>query len=147
MTAPEPPAEPRTPAAPEAPAPHTVPEATAAPGGASAPGAAGPWNLPASGDPFASHFQRELSRSWDDVRARPGLDRRTRSAVALTALVAGRHFDALGDHIRTALRDGLTAAEIREVIIQTSVHCGVHAAGTAFRIAAEVAREESAAGE
>ena len=69
---------------------------------------------------------------------REGLDRRSRSIVTLTALVAGRHFDELEFHLRAALRNGLTKEEVVEVLLQTAVYCGVPAANSAFAVANRV---------
>ncbi|WP_208949397.1 carboxymuconolactone decarboxylase family protein, partial [Streptomyces rochei] len=62
---------------------------------------------------------------------------------ALTALVAGGHLEELPPHLRAALRNGLTPAEIREVLLQAAVYCGVAAASGAFRVAQQVIREET----
>ncbi|MFD5558829.1 4-carboxymuconolactone decarboxylase [Streptomyces sp. NPDC127068] len=98
----------------------------------------------AAADEFSEDFQRFVTRyAWGDVWDRPGLDRRMRSTVALTALVAGGHPEELGTHIRAALRNGLTPREIKEVLLQTAVYCGVPAANRAFRVAQEVIREET----
>jgi 4-carboxymuconolactone decarboxylase len=85
---------------------------------------------------FTADFQQLVTRyAWDEIWGRPGLDRRTRSAVALTALIAGGHHDELAMHVRAALRNGLTREQIGEVILQSAIYCGVPAANTAFRIA------------
>lgn len=95
-------------------------------------------------DEFSGDFQELLTRyAWGEVWDRPGLDRRTRSCVTLTALVAGGHVEELPVHIRAALRNGLTPAEIKEVLLQTAVYCGVPAANRAFRVAQQVVREET----
>ncbi|HET7355304.1 MAG TPA: 4-carboxymuconolactone decarboxylase [Nocardioidaceae bacterium] len=84
-------------------------------------------------------FQELITRyAWGGVWTRDGLDRRSRSMVTLTALVAGRHFDELEFHLRAALRIGLTREEIVEVLIQTAVYCGVPAANSAFAVADRV---------
>ncbi len=84
-------------------------------------------------------FQEFITRyAWGDVWTRPGLDRRSRSIVVLTALVAGRHFEELEFHLRAALTNGLTKEEIVEVLLQTSVYCGVPAANSAFAVAKRV---------
>ena len=70
-------------------------------------------------------------------------DVRSRSIATLTALVAGGHLDELASHTRAALRNGLTPSEIKEVLLQTAVYCGVPAAGSAFRVAQQVIREET----
>jgi 3-oxoadipate enol-lactonase / 4-carboxymuconolactone decarboxylase len=80
--------------------------------------------------------------AWGGVWTRPGLDRRSRSMITLTALVAGGHTDELALHLHAARRNGLTVGEITEVLLQTAVYCGVPAANTAFRIARKVLEEE-----
>ena len=84
-------------------------------------------------------FQELITRfAWGGVWTRDGLDRRSRSMVTLTALVAGRHFDELEFHLRAALTNGLTREEIVEVLLQTAVYCGVPAANSAFAVARRV---------
>jgi 3-oxoadipate enol-lactonase / 4-carboxymuconolactone decarboxylase len=98
----------------------------------------------AQADEFSGDFQELLTRyAWGEIWDRPGLDRRARSCVALTALVAGGHTDELAPHLRAALRNGLTPAEIKEVLLQAAVYCGVPAASGAFRVAQQVIREET----
>jgi 4-carboxymuconolactone decarboxylase len=82
------------------------------------------------------------SYAWGEVWTRPGLDRRTRSVVTLTALIAHGHWEELEMHLRAALRNGLTGDEIAEVILQTAVYCGVPAANHAFAIAQGVLNQE-----
>lgn len=84
-------------------------------------------------------FQDLITRyAWGEIWARPGLDRRTRSAITLTALIALGHHEELALHLRGAIRIGLTRAEIREILLQSAIYCGVPAANTAFRIASQV---------
>lgn len=91
-------------------------------------------------------FQDLITRyAWGSVWTRPGLDRRSRSIVTLTALVAGRHYDELEFHLRAALRNGLERGEIIEVLLQTAVYCGVPAANAAFAVAKRVLGDTSAA--
>jgi 3-oxoadipate enol-lactonase/4-carboxymuconolactone decarboxylase len=98
----------------------------------------------AAADDFAEDFQELLTRyAWGEVWNRPGLDRRTRSCITLTALVAGGHFDDLAAHTRAALRNGLTPQEIGEVLLQAAVYCGVTAADRAFKVARTVIRQET----
>ncbi|MCS0600067.1 4-carboxymuconolactone decarboxylase [Streptomyces sp. LP11] len=98
----------------------------------------------AGADEFSGDFQELVTRyAWGEVWGRPGLDRRTRSCVTLTALVAGGHLEELAFHTRAALRNGLTPEEIREVLLQTAVYCGVPAANRAFRVAQQVIRAET----
>ena len=92
---------------------------------------------------FTADFQDLITRyAWGEIWTRPGLDRRTRSAVALTALVAAGRMDELPMHVRAALRNGLSEDEIKEVLLQTAVYCGVPAANTAFAVAARVLDEK-----
>ena len=81
-------------------------------------------------------FQDFITRyAWGDVWSRPGLDRRTRSIVTLTALTAIRAENEIAMHVRAAITNGLTPAEITEVILHTAVYAGVPAANAAFAIA------------
>ena len=92
--------------------------------------------------PFNESFQDLITRyAWGEIWARPGLDRRMRSCITLTALVALGHDDELALHVRAALRNGLTPAEISEVLLQCAIYCGVPAANSAFRIAQQVISE------
>ncbi|MGW7264650.1 bifunctional 3-oxoadipate enol-lactonase/4-carboxymuconolactone decarboxylase PcaDC [Streptomyces sp. NPDC054842] len=98
----------------------------------------------ASADAFSGDFQELVTRyAWGEIWDRPGLDRRSRSCVTLTALVAGGHLDELAFHTRAALRNGLTPDEIKEVLLQAAVYCGVPAANSAFKVAQAVIREET----
>ncbi|WP_438290842.1 bifunctional 3-oxoadipate enol-lactonase/4-carboxymuconolactone decarboxylase PcaDC [Streptomyces sp. HUAS TT7] len=98
----------------------------------------------AGADAFGTDFDELTTRhAWGEVWARDGLDRRTRAAVALAALATGGHLDDLAAHTRAALRAGLTPDEIKEVLLQTGVYCGVPAANAAFRVAGAVIREET----
>ncbi|MFE9681021.1 4-carboxymuconolactone decarboxylase [Streptomyces sp. NPDC002701] len=98
----------------------------------------------AQADEFSGDFQEFVTRyAWGEIWDRPGLDRRSRSCVTLTALVAGGHLDELAFHTRAALRNGLTPVEIKEVLLQAAVYCGVPAANSAFRVAQQVIREET----
>ena len=91
---------------------------------------------------FTADFQDLITRyAWGAIWTRPGLDRRSRSMITLTALVAGGHHEELAMHVRAARTIGLSADEIKEVLLQTAVYCGVPAANTAFRIAARVLEE------
>jgi 4-carboxymuconolactone decarboxylase len=95
---------------------------------------------------FTSDFQDLITRyAWGEIWARPGLDRKTRSAITLTALVALNHHEELAMHVRAALRNGLTADEIKEVLLQSAIYCGVPAANRAFAIAQRVLAEEGRA--
>jgi len=96
---------------------------------------------------FTADFQDLITRyAWGEIWNRPGLDRRTRSAITLTALVARGHFDELALHIRAAIRNGLTRDEIKEVLLQSAIYCGVPAANSAFAAAQRVLGEEQVRG-
>ncbi|MER5458344.1 4-carboxymuconolactone decarboxylase [Micromonospora sp. NPDC002389] len=98
-------------------------------------------------DEFTADFQNLITRyAWGEIWTRPGLDRRTRSCITLTALVAHGHLGELAMHVRAALRNGLTPEEIKEVLLQCAVYCGVPAANAAFGVAARVLREEAGTG-
>ena len=85
---------------------------------------------------FTADFQDFITRyAWGEIWTRPGLDRRTRSCITLTALVALGKLDELEMHVRAALRNGLTQDEIKEVLLQSAIYCGVPAANSAFAVA------------
>lgn len=85
---------------------------------------------------FTADFQSYITRcAWGEIWTRPGLDRRTRSVITLTALIAGGFWDELTMHLLAARRNGLTNDEIGELILQSAVYCGVPAANHAFAIA------------
>jgi 3-oxoadipate enol-lactonase/4-carboxymuconolactone decarboxylase len=91
-------------------------------------------------------FQDFITRyAWGEIWNRPGLDRRSRSMITLTALVAGGHQDELALHLRGARNNGLTDEEVTEVLLQTAIYCGVPNANSAFRIAQRVLGKESGA--
>ena len=79
---------------------------------------------------------------WGDIWARPGLDRKSRSLVNLGMLTALNRPHELAVHVRGAVRNGCTAEEIREVLMQTAVYCGFPAALDSFRVARKVLEEE-----
>ncbi|MGI8910149.1 MAG: 4-carboxymuconolactone decarboxylase [Rubrobacteraceae bacterium] len=94
--------------------------------------------------PFTEDFQDLITRyAWGEVWTRPGLDRRTRSCITLTALVALGHLEELKLHVRAALRNGLTEDEIKEVLLQSAIYCGVPAANSAFTAAQKVLAEHA----
>ena len=85
---------------------------------------------------FTRDFQELITEyAWGSIWTRPGLDRRSRSLITLTALVARGHHEELAMHVRAALRNGLTVDEIKECLLQTAIYCGVPDANTAFRVA------------
>jgi 3-oxoadipate enol-lactonase/4-carboxymuconolactone decarboxylase len=93
--------------------------------------------------PFTARFQDFITRyAWGEIWTRDTLDRRTRSTMTLTALIAGGHLDEFALHVRAAVRNGLTPEEIAEVILQSAVYCGVPAANSAFAVADRVLAEQ-----
>jgi 4-carboxymuconolactone decarboxylase len=88
---------------------------------------------------FTAPFQDLITRyAWGEIWTRPGLSRAERSMITLTALAVLRQEEELAMHVRAALRNGLTPAQIREVLLQVAVYAGVPAANRAFAIAADV---------
>jgi len=88
-------------------------------------------------------FQDFITRyAWGEIWNRPGLDRRTRSCITITALVALGRFDELELHIRAAQRTGVANEEIKEVLLQCAVYCGVPAANSAFAVFQRVLDEQ-----
>lgn len=95
---------------------------------------------------LTEEFQDFITRyAWGEIWSRPGLGRRARSCITLTALVALGRFEELEMHIRAARRNGLTNDEIKEVLLQTAVYCGVPAANSAFAVFQRVAEERGEA--
>ena len=91
---------------------------------------------------FTADFQDFITRyAWGEIWTRPGLDRKTRSCITLTALVALGRLDELELHLRAAIRNGLTEREIAEVFLHSAVYCGVPAANSAFAVASRVLSE------
>jgi 4-carboxymuconolactone decarboxylase len=96
---------------------------------------------------FTAPFQDFITRyAWGSVWTREGLDRRTRSAVTLSVLAALGRENEIEMHVRGALRNGLTPAEISEILLHTSIYAGVPAANAAFAIAQRVIDAETAPG-
>jgi 4-carboxymuconolactone decarboxylase len=88
-------------------------------------------------------FQDFITRyAWGEIWNRPGLDRRTRSCITITALVALGRFDELELHIRAAQRTGVANEEMKEVLLQCAVYCGVPAANSAFAVFQRVLDEQ-----
>lgn len=97
--------------------------------------------------PFTSEFQDFITRyAWGEIWTRPGLDRKTRSCMTLSMMIALNRPDEFRLHVRAAINNGLGRDEIKEVILQAAVYCGVPAANSAFHLAEEVFREMDATG-
>ena len=96
----------------------------------------------ANANDFTAEFQEFITQyAWGGIWTRPGLDRRSRSLITLTALVARGHHEELAMHVRAARTNGLTNDEIKELLLQTAIYCGVPDANTAFRIAQQALAE------
>jgi 4-carboxymuconolactone decarboxylase len=92
--------------------------------------------------PFNQDFQDLLTRyAWGEIWTRPGLDRRTRSCITVAMLVALNRNDELALHLRGALRNGVTVDELKEILLQAAIYCGVPAANSAFGVASKVLAE------
>ena len=91
---------------------------------------------------FTADFQDLITRyAWGEIWTRPGLDRRTRSCITLTALVALGRLEELEMHVRAARRNGLSEGEIKEVLLHAAIYCGVPAGNAAFAVAQRVLDE------
>jgi len=87
-------------------------------------------------------FQDFITRyAWGDIWSRPGLSRHTRSLITLAMMVALNRADEFRMHVRAALRNGVTRDEIKEVLLQTAIYCGLPAANAAFHAAEEALAE------
>ena len=95
--------------------------------------------------PFTADFQDLITRyAWGETWTRPGLDRKTRSCITLTALMSRGQLEELALHVRGALRNGLTEEEIKEVFLHGAIYCGAPAARAAFAVAQRVVAEHGA---
>jgi 4-carboxymuconolactone decarboxylase len=89
--------------------------------------------------PFTEPIQQHITRkAWGDVWQRGTLDLKTRSLITVTMLAALGKQHELKGHVRGALNNGATPAELQEVLLQVAVYCGVPTAVEAFRTAASV---------
>jgi 3-oxoadipate enol-lactonase/4-carboxymuconolactone decarboxylase len=88
--------------------------------------------------PFNEDFQDLITRyAWGDIWARPGLPRHTRSLLTIALMVALNRAEELRLHLRAAANNGVKREEIKEVLLQTAIYCGVPAANSAFHLAEE----------
>jgi 4-carboxymuconolactone decarboxylase len=93
----------------------------------------------ANTDSFTEDFQDMITRiAWGGIWTRPGISRQMRSAVTITAMVAHGHWEELAMHVRAAINNGLSRDEIKEILLQTAIYCGVPSANTAFKTAQQV---------
>ena len=96
--------------------------------------------------PFTEPFQDFITRyAWGEIWSRPGLPRKTRSLITLAMMVALNRGDEFRMHVRAALNNKVSREEIREMLLQTAIYCGLPAANAAFHIAQEVFAELDAA--
>jgi 4-carboxymuconolactone decarboxylase len=95
--------------------------------------------------PFNEDFQDLITRyAWGEIWSRPGLPRRTRSLITVAMLVALNRQEELRLHLRAAANNGVTREEIKEVLLQSAIYCGVPAANTAMHIAEALFAEADA---
>ena len=92
--------------------------------------------------PFTAEFQDLITRyAWGEIWTRPGLDHRTRRCMTLAMMLALGHWDEFQMHVRAAVNNGLGRDEIKEVLLQAAIYCGVPAANHGFKLAEEVFAE------
>ena len=90
-------------------------------------------------NPFSVEFQEMITRyAWGEIWTRPGLPRHTRSLITIAMIIALNREAELRLHLRAAANNGVTPDEIKEVLLQAAIYCGVPAANAAFRLAEEV---------
>lgn len=95
---------------------------------------------------LTEEFQTLISRyAWGEIWTREGLPRHTRSLLTIAMMVALNRSEELALHLRAAKNNGVTRDEIKEVLLQTAIYCGVPAANSAFHLADRIFREEDAA--
>jgi 3-oxoadipate enol-lactonase/4-carboxymuconolactone decarboxylase len=88
---------------------------------------------------FNEEFQNLITRyAWGEIWTRPGLDRKVRSLITLSMLVALNRPEEFRMHVRAAVQNGASREEIKELLLQTAIYCGVPAAHSAFCVAEEV---------
>jgi 4-carboxymuconolactone decarboxylase len=91
---------------------------------------------------FNRDFQDFITRNaWGEIWTRPGLPRHTRSLLTLAMMVALNRGDEFRMHVKAAFNNGVTREQIKEVLLQSAIYCGVPAANSAFHIAADVFEE------
>jgi len=88
---------------------------------------------------FNEEFQNLITRyAWGEIWTRPGLERKTRILITVALLVSLNRPEEFRMYVKAAVQSGITQAELKEVLLQTAVYCGVPAANSAFRVAEEV---------
>jgi 4-carboxymuconolactone decarboxylase len=92
---------------------------------------------------LTSEFQNMITRhAWGDIWTRPGLTRHTRSIATIAMMVALNRSEELALHLRAAKNNGVTRDEIKEILMQTAIYCGVPAANSAFHLAQTIFADE-----
>ncbi len=98
----------------------------------------------ANASDLTGEFQDMITRyAWGEIWTRPGLERTTRSAITLSFLIALNREDEFKMHVKAALNNGLTHDEIKEIILQSAIYCGVPAANSAFHWASGILGEKN----
>ena len=88
---------------------------------------------------FNEDFQNLITRyAWGEIWTRPGLERKTRILITVALLVAVNRPDEFRMYVRAAIQNGVSQAELKEVLLQTAIYCGLPAANASFRMAEEV---------
>jgi 4-carboxymuconolactone decarboxylase len=88
---------------------------------------------------FTAEFQDLITRyAWGEIWSRPDLDRKTRSLITIAMMVALNRSEELQLHLKAALKNGVTRAEIKEALLQAAIYCGVPAANHAFHLAEQI---------
>ena len=96
---------------------------------------------------FNTEFQELITRyAWGEIWTREGLPRHTRSLITIAMMVALNRSEELALHLRAAKNNGVTQDQVKEVLLQTAVYCGVPAANSAFHLAQKIFEEEARAG-
>lgn len=96
----------------------------------------------AAATPFTAEFQDLITRyAWGEIWTRPGLDVRSRRLLAMGTMVALGRWEELRLHVRAALAHGISVDEVKEVLLQQAVYCGVPAANHAFAEVASILAE------
>jgi len=96
---------------------------------------------------LTAEFQDFITRyAWGEIWTREGLPRHTRSLLTIAMMVALNRSEELALHLRAAANNGVTRDEIKEVLLQTAIYCGVPAANSAFHLADKIFREQDAQG-
>jgi 4-carboxymuconolactone decarboxylase len=95
--------------------------------------------------PFNEPFQDLITRyAWGEIWTRPGLPPSTRSLLTLAMLIALNRPEEFRMHVRAAIRNSVTREQIQELLLHSSIYCGVPAANDAFHIAQQVFTEMDA---